>query len=201
MADAKVSALAALTGANVDTAADVLMIVDTDATASKKITVDELRTAIGPQLDTEQATTSGTEKDFSVPAWATKVTLTVKGVSTNGTSNFLVQLGDAGGVENTGYSGAAGGSTGVSPANFSDGFLITAGGVAAAGTYSGVVTLVLEDASDFTWHCTGTMSRTDAATAYFFAGHKATSAAVTTVRFTTASGDTLDAGAVNATYE
>ena len=46
MADTKVSGLTALTGANVDTAADVLNIVDTSVTTSKKILVDELAIAV-----------------------------------------------------------------------------------------------------------------------------------------------------------
>ena len=43
MANTKVSALAALTGANVDNSADVLPIVDTSVTTSKKILVQELQ--------------------------------------------------------------------------------------------------------------------------------------------------------------
>lgn len=42
MANTKISALTALTGAGVDSAADVLPIVDTSATTTKKITVAEL---------------------------------------------------------------------------------------------------------------------------------------------------------------
>lgn len=42
MADTKISALTALTGANVDPAADVLPIVDTSTTTTKKILIDEL---------------------------------------------------------------------------------------------------------------------------------------------------------------
>lgn len=42
MADTKISALTALTGANVDPAADVLPIVDTSVTTNKKILVGEL---------------------------------------------------------------------------------------------------------------------------------------------------------------
>lgn len=41
MADSKISALTSLTGASVDGAADVLAIVDTSVTTTKKITVDE----------------------------------------------------------------------------------------------------------------------------------------------------------------
>jgi len=46
MADTKISALTALTGASVDTTADVLPIVDTSATTTKKILIDELRIAL-----------------------------------------------------------------------------------------------------------------------------------------------------------
>lgn len=47
MADTKISALTALAGSSVDTAADVIPIVDTSTTTTKKILVDELRIAIG----------------------------------------------------------------------------------------------------------------------------------------------------------
>lgn len=46
MADVKISALTALTGANVDNSADILAIVDTSATTTKKILVQELQ-AVG----------------------------------------------------------------------------------------------------------------------------------------------------------
>src|SRR3989338_7118979 len=42
MSDTKISALTALTGANVDAAADYLAIVDTSVTTTKKILVNEL---------------------------------------------------------------------------------------------------------------------------------------------------------------
>jgi hypothetical protein len=56
MADSKISALTALTGANVDTAADLLCIVDTSVSTSKKITPDELRTALGIATQAQQET-------------------------------------------------------------------------------------------------------------------------------------------------
>lgn len=46
MADTKISDYTALTGANVDTAADLLEIVDTSVTTNKKILVDELAKAV-----------------------------------------------------------------------------------------------------------------------------------------------------------
>src|SRR3954463_10310757 len=107
MANAKISALTALTGANVDTAADLLAIVDTSATTTKKILIDELRNAIGPVSATKQASTSGTSIDFtSIPTWVKKITVQLTGVSTNGTSPLIIQRGDAGGVEPSGYLGS-----------------------------------------------------------------------------------------------
>ena len=53
MADTKISALTALTGADVDTAADVLAIVDTGVTTTKKILIDELGLALQPFIDSE----------------------------------------------------------------------------------------------------------------------------------------------------
>ena len=46
MANQKITDYAALTGANVDTSADLLEIVDFSALTNKKITVDELRIAL-----------------------------------------------------------------------------------------------------------------------------------------------------------
>jgi len=56
VADTKTSALSALTGVNVDTAADVLEIVDTSVTTSKKILIDELRIALGIATQAQQET-------------------------------------------------------------------------------------------------------------------------------------------------
>lgn len=50
MADTKISALTALTGANVTAADDVLAIVDTSVTTTKKITVAELATGMSAAL-------------------------------------------------------------------------------------------------------------------------------------------------------
>lgn len=50
MADLKISQLTALVAAGVDVAADVLPIVDTSAVETKKITVDNLKTAVAPDL-------------------------------------------------------------------------------------------------------------------------------------------------------
>ena len=203
MADTKISALTALTGANVDTAADLLAIIDTSVTTTKKILIDELRTALGPTLSTEQASTSGTSIDFtSIASWVKKITIQFFGVSISGTSNIRFQLGDSGGVETTGYlSGSAVmGSGGNTVLNSTAGFdLATA---TATNVHHGTITLTLEDATQFTWIANGLFGLSDTAAVVVVGGSKSLSAALDRVRITTANGtDTFDAGAINVLYE
>src|SRR3990167_7219079 len=153
-------------------------------------------------LGTEQASTSGTTIDFTgIPAGTKQITVSLVGVSTNGTSIIQVQLGDAGGFETSGYSGAAWNNTGGTVSNYSAGFLLTGGGSAAA-LNQGSMTLTLEDSTDNTWserHVTG---RSDNASGNLGAGTKSLSAGLTQLRITTVNGtDAFDAGGINISYE
>ena len=79
---------------------------------------------------TAVASTSGTSIDFTgIPAWVERITVMFSGVSGSGTSNFLLQIGDAGGIENTGYSG--GSFNAGTTANSTAGFDLTAQNLAA----------------------------------------------------------------------
>lgn len=204
MANSKISALTALTGANVDTAADLLAIVDTSASTDKKILVDELRNALGPVSGTKQASTSGTSIDFtSVPSWVKKITVQLTGVSTNGTSALLIQLGDAGGVETSGYLGSI---SGLGASSLATSLVTTGLGVvqtsSAAAVIHGQAVFTLEDSSDNTWVGSGIFSTSDAAGVHIASCTKATSAALDRVRITTVNGsDTFDAGEINVLYE
>ena len=65
--------------------------------------MDKLIT-IGLVMGTLQATTSGTSIDFTgIPSGVRRINLMLNVVSTNGTDSFFVQIGDAGGIENSGY--------------------------------------------------------------------------------------------------
>jgi hypothetical protein len=149
-------------------------------------------------------TASGTSIDFSsIPSWVKRVTVAVSGLSTNGTSGIIIQLGASGGVESTGYSGAVSflpASSGVG--NLSSGFLFaqTGTGGAAAYVYHGVAQLVLLTGT--TWACSGQFGQSDSALFNAVAGSKALASVLTTVRITTAGGaNTFDAGTVNVLYE
>ena len=154
-------------------------------------------------LATEQASTSGTSIDFtSIPAGTKRITVMFVGVSTNGTTNVLIQIGDSGGVEATGYLSASAVLSGTSNSSSSTaGFLLHMGGSAATVRH-GSVTLSLEDSSDFTWVASGVVNQSDSITVTITAGSKSLSAELDRVRITTVNGtDTFDAGAINISYE
>lgn len=156
------------------------------------------------RLATAQASTSGTSRDFTgIPSWVKKITVSLSGVSTSGTSPLILRLGTSGGIQNTGYA-CINTVTVSSSVTVSDntGFLIGvnttnwSGGVVVQGS----IELVLLDPSNGTWACTGTIAGSGAT--YFTSGSKALSGVLDRVRLTTVNGtDTFDAGVVNIFYE
>lgn len=153
-------------------------------------------------LGTPVASTSGTSIDFtSIPAGTKRITVNFKGVSTNGTSNLMAQIGDSGGIETSGYLGNAMQiSSPTAPLNGA-GFLLT-GAMAASNVLHGRLTLELENESAFSWIGDGVLARSDGGNTHAFGGSKSLSAELDRVRITTAGGtDTFDAGEINITYE
>lgn len=154
---------------------------------------------------TAQASTSGTSIDFtSIPSWIKRVTVMFNGVSTNGTSDVIVQLGTSAGFVATGYLGAAvtttTGTAGAS--NLSTGFLArmgtTAGTAAAIRHGHAVFTLIGSD----TWICSLTIGLSNTDYLGNTAGTIALPGTLTQVRITTAGGvNTFDAGSINILYE
>ena len=165
-------------------------------------TVGPLVAASGITLGTEQASTSGTSIDFTgIPAGTKRITIMFNGVSLSGTDNILIQLGDAGGFEATGYLGAGGTTTGAgaATANFTTGFGITTD--AATNIIHGAITLHLEDASDFTWVASGGVGYSDVTKTSTTYGSKSLSQELSQVRITTLAGaNTYDAGVINVAY-
>jgi hypothetical protein len=152
---------------------------------------------------TAVASTSGTSIDFTgIPSWVKRITVMFSGVSTNGTSFFLVQLGDSGGIESTGYSGAnyRGGSTTTAVTAWSAGATVNSS-VAASNTYSASIQCVLLSGS--TWVISGVSGSTDTSfSGTYLIGSKTLSDTLTQVRITTVNGtDTFDAGSINIMYE
>lgn len=160
--------------------------------------------AAGITLGTAQATTSGTFKDFTgIPAGTKRITINFAGVSLNGTDNLLVQIGDSGGIENSGYVGAytrISNGDAVLGGFLSDGFLFYSNDATAL--FSGSVTLSLQDLSDNQWCCSGTLGRSTLQGIVSCGGYKPLSATLDRVRITTPGGaNTFDAGKINISYE
>lgn len=152
-------------------------------------------------LGTAVATTSGTAVDFTgIPSWAKRITVALKGVSSNGSSIITVRLGTSGGVEATGYEGAVAnqGASG-SYSNLSTGFACTQT-AAAVNAISGLLTIVHMGGN--TWLCSGMVGYTNTAFLTPVAGAKSLAGVLDRIRLTTESGaDTFDAGSVNILYE
>ena len=152
---------------------------------------------------TAQNSTSGTSIDFtSIPSWVKRVTVMFSGVSTNGTSINLIQIGDSGGIENTGYSGVGTSITstpGVIVAAQTAGFGI-GGNNSAANTKNGDAVLTMLTGN--TWTINGQFAFGNEARTDFTAGSKTLSGTLDRIRITTVNGtDTFDAGSINILYE
>lgn len=165
-------------------------------TMTGDLTLKNGNIATGIKLATEQASTSGTSIDFTgIPAGTKRITVMFTGVSTNGNlTNLLIQLGDSGGFETSGYLSDLTGVTTTS------GFLVKPPN-SAADQISGAVILSLQSSSGFRWVASGS-TRSQANSANAVNGSKALTAELDRVRITNENGtDTFDAGAINISYE
>jgi hypothetical protein len=147
---------------------------------------------------TAVASTSGTSIDFTgIPAWAKRITVMFNGVSTTGTSQLQIQLGN-GSVVTTGY--ISGSWTANANNNSSTaGFLITAV-TAAATAYYGNATICLQTTN--TWVESHVMGAPSGANTCLGGGVVTLSSTLDRIRITTATGtDTFDAGSINILYE
>ncbi len=151
---------------------------------------------------TSQNTTSGTSIDFtSIPSWVRRITVMFRGVSTNGTSFGLVQLGTSSGITTSGYLGAGGFYVNSSSSlvnNLTTGIGFGLGD--ALRVIHGHVIFTLLGSN--TWVASGAFGYSNAAGAGSCGGSVTLSGTLTQVRITTVNGtDTFDAGAVNILYE
>jgi hypothetical protein len=148
-------------------------------------------------LGTAQDTTSGTSIDFTgIPSWAKRITVMLNGVSTNGTSITIIQLGSTT-VTTTGYLGA--GNTSATVANGTSGIL-TAGDSLASYVRHG--SAVLTNISGNTWVGSAYFGLSDSTRFAGGGGSVTLSGVLDRVRITTVNGtDLFDAGSVNILYE
>jgi hypothetical protein len=148
-----------------------------------------------------QQNASGVAVQFTgIPAGTRRIKVMGSGVSTNGTSGIMVTLGDAGGIELTGYTGGV--SVGAASTAFTTGFGIMEAAI-AANTYDFVMTLELQNAAVFRWSETGLCIEAAVAQGHRQStGFKGLSAELTQLQVQMVNGtDAFDAGVISVSYE
>lgn len=156
----------------------------------------------GGTLTAKQATTSGSSVDFTgIPAGTKWITVLFNSMGSNGTGLFGVQLGDAGGIETSGYLGNLSGinsGTSGQRAIYASQFVIVNPAISAE-AYCGIVHLRLFESSSYTWSMSSVMADEGGGQTNFFgAGQKSLSAELTQIRVMTA--NTFDEGNVSIQY-
>lgn len=170
------------------------------------VTGSGLSTTLYPLVSgTAVASTSGTSIDFTgIPSWVKRITVMYNGVSTNGTSNYQIQIG-SGSFTTSGYSSGCaymGGTGATTTGNFiTSGFFIVLA-PAASSAHSGIVTIA--NVSGNNWVYSSNLYYGNSSIYLITgAGNSPTlSGLLDRVRITTVNGtDTFDAGSINILYE
>ena len=124
----------------------------------------------------------------------------LNGVSGSAASDYLFQIGDSGGIENTGYLGAGTVLANIAATTaYTTGFGFPAGGVTAK-VWQGAIRI--SNITGNAWVADGVFSRSDTNNSAVTSGGKTLSDVLTQCRLTHVNGtDTFDAGTVNILYE
>jgi hypothetical protein len=152
---------------------------------------------------TEQATSSGTSVTFgSIPAGVKVIKVIFHTVDGNGTGHFLhVKIGDAGGIESTGYRGSTAGSLitalGCHFWDGTSGFEIVDAST-VADDYNGVLTLHRQNSGEHKWVGTSMVAGCPAQANDWGAGTKTLSAELTQLQIW--STVTFQDGTINVIY-
>jgi hypothetical protein len=177
--------------------ADTSGEINLQSNGSTKLTVASTGVSGTIVQGTAVASTSGTSIDFTgIPSWAKRITVMFSGVSTTGSSNMLVQLGDSGGIENTGYVSQS--TDGTNSASSTAGLIVQANQIA---TDTLVGQIIINNLTGNTWVSSAIVLPSSYGT-HMGAGSKTTSATLDRIRITTVLGTpTFDAGTINIQYE
>lgn len=176
------------------------LTITENATAPRTYTFADVSGTISPIVSgTAVATTSGTFIDFTgIPSWVKRITVMFNGVSTNGTSFRIIQIG-SGSVTASGY------SSGGSATNSTSGSTSSTIGYLAHGTFASAVDavsgqFVITLLGGNTYIGAGTAS--SGGTTCTGSGTCTLAGILDRVRLTTVNGtDLFDAGSINILFE
>lgn len=177
--------------------------VTTSKLASSSVTTAKIaNAAVTPEklsdpytLEAVQSSTSGTAIDFTgIPSWVKCIRVILNGVSTNGSDNLIIQLGDTDGIENTGYISEVSNRGG--DATSTAGLIITKSSSSSSTCY-GIVTIC--KCTGNTWVYSANISITSLVNSS--AGSKTLSGTLDRIRLTGGGANIFDGGQVNISYE
>jgi hypothetical protein len=152
-------------------------------------------------LRTSVLTISGTSFDFTgIPSWVKRITVMFNGVSTNGTSNYLIQIG-LNSVTTSTYVcsyGYFGNSNTSSSTNTTSGFGIY--NTLPGNIFYGHMLITLVSGNIYI--ATSTLGNASSSNCYLGGGSVSISGSLDRIRLTTVNGtDTFDGGSINIMYE
>lgn len=196
----------AVTAAKLGTDSVTTAKIQADAVTTAKILNANVTPAKLSQPMTQgtvAATTSGTERDFAIPAWCKHIRVMLQGVSLSGSALLRFRLGTSGGIVTSGYLGAGSViAATVATLNQTAGWDIYNSAPAAADIYTGSIEITQLDATNNIWVAAGVFAQTSSARTYTVSGQVTLPGALTTVRVTTSNGtDTFDAGSINILFD
>ena len=181
-------------------AADNSGVLELQSNGTTKLTVASTGVSGTVTQGIGVASTSVTAVDFtSIPSWVKRITVMLAGVSTNGTSALLVQIGSSGTPVTTGYVGNVASINGATTASttLSTGFSLNRVSVDGS-NYQG--NIIITNLTANAWTASWAMSdQTTIATVG--SGWITLSGALNIVRCTSVTPDTFDAGVINILYE
>lgn len=196
------STINASTSGGIIQTADTSGILELQSGGSTKLTVASTG-AYGSLKSSVAQTAAGTAVNFpDLSPWVKRITVMFSGVKTSGTSSVIIQIGDSGGVEATGYNGVTLNSqgTGVVTTPHTTGVLQDS---ASASTYLRHGVLYFLNLTGNTWAYQGSIGNSETGRSNNISGSKTLSDVLTQIRITTASPgtDTFTAGTINIMYE
>ena len=145
--------------------------------------------------------TNQTAPEFTgIPPWVKRITLMFNRVSPNNTGTLVVQLGDAGGYETTGYGSSMTYivNATANTTNVDTGFLAGTFGSAAA-SYNGIMTIATLGGN--VWGMSVNLNDSGSTRTFFGSGAKTLSDTLTSVRLYIDGTQQFDAGTINILYE